>query len=450
MIELLEKMLLLNEDEAGIRALYKIYHGIERGIDPEKSDVFTALDMMREYYIEYKHWYQKVLRRSDFKRYQKEMPVIQAYLKRLAEINAALVSGDEKEMLVALDSAVNQWHIDFPAIHHIGMEIEDDLELERILGNIEEILSRLGRLPEESPYKGLGESSIDFPQEDLDSSVWIKKEDGSYTPQLDIRDKIENLIRNYQDKDLLSIAEEIHIVGSIASNQYLDDCDIDIHIIPKNIKDWSEEEVEEVTNWFNKHRDEMDGFIGSHPVEIYIQVEPSQDLMSDGCYDLLNDRWLTGPKIVPMDLDPYEDYSHILDDVKDAVEDADLLLGELKRDVIDYEVIKQAMKRMAGENKEKLLKKLQDKLSEMEDDIEALYKERGEWVDKRRKASKPATPEEALEDVKLAKRWKDTNALFKFVNRYHYLRVIKDLKELLADDEITPDEVSKIKNIMGM
>lgn len=212
----------------------------------------------------------------------------------------------------------------------------------------------------------------------------------------------------------------------------------------------TEEFQDNVIDWFNTNRDKINGYIGKHPVEVYIQLLPAQDFLSDGCYDLLNDKWLTGPRIVPMDFDPYEDYSHILDDVKDAVEDADLLFGELKRDVIDYEVIKQAMERMAGENKEKLLKKLQDKLDEMEEDIEALYKERGEWVDKRRKASKPATPEEALEDVKLAKRWKDTNALFKFVNRYHYLKVIKGLKELMADDEITPDEVSKIKTIMGM
>lgn len=205
-----------------------------------------------------------------------------------------------------------------------------------------------------------------------------------------------------------------------------------------------------VIKWFNEHRDEIKGFIADHPVEIYIQLDPKQDLMSDGCYNLLEDEWLVDPKIVPMDYDPYEDFSHIADDIRDAVESADVLLGELKRDVIDYDVIKQAMERMSGEDKEKLIQKLQDKLNEIEDDIETLYGKRKEWVDARRKASKPTTPEQALKDVGLAKKWRDTNAQFKFVNRYRYLKTIRDLQELLADEKITPEEVDKIKGIMGV
>ena len=86
----------------------------------------------------------------------------------------------------------------------------------------------------------------------------------------------------------------------------------------------------------------------------------------------------------------------------------------------------------------------------MEEDIEKLYKERGEWVDARREASRPATPEQALKDIELAKHWKDVNATFKFISRYQYLRVIDSLNELIEDDGITPDEIPIIKNILGI
>ena len=296
----------------------------------------------------------------------------------------------------------------------------------------------------------VSESSIDFPQEDLDVSIWDKDDQGRYTLRTVVRQKILDILSKYPDRNLRDIAKEIHIVGSLATNQYTDDADIDVHVIPKDIELWSEDDVDKVIKWFNEHRDEFRGFIESHPIEVYVQLDPNQDLMSDGCYDLSNDEWLIGPKVVPMDTDPYSDFSHIADDIRDAVESADVLLGELKRDVIDYDVIKQAMERMPGEDKEKLLLKLQDKLDEIEDDIETLYGKRKEWVDARRKASKPATPEQALEDVELAKNWKDVNATFKFINRYHYLRTIKDLQELLADEEISSDEVDKIKSIMGV
>lgn len=292
------------------------------------------------------------------------------------------------------------------------------------------------------------ESSIDFPREDLDDAIW-DKEDDTYTLKDEVKIHIIGVISKYPDKDLNDIAKKIHIVGSIGTNQYSDTADIDVHIVPKDSSEWDEESILDLQVWFNKHRDEIDGWLNEHPIELYIQVNPKQDLMSDSCYNLLSDEWLVGPKIVPMDFDPYKDFSHIVDDIQSAVEDADKLFGELKRDAIDYDVIKQAMERMSGKDKERLLQQLQSKLEELEEDIEALYTKRGEWVTARRGASKPGSPEQALKDVELAKQWRDTNATFKFINRYQYLKTITDLQELLADEEITPDEVDKIKSIMG-
>jgi hypothetical protein len=294
----------------------------------------------------------------------------------------------------------------------------------------------------------IAESSIDFPREDLDPAIW-DKEDDIYTLREDVKKKILAVLEKYPDVPLLEIAEEIRVVGSLCTNQFLGTADLDCHIVPKDIDDWSEEDVDKVIKWFNTNRDKIGGWISEHPLEVYIQLQPAQDLMSDGCYNLLEDEWLVGPKIVPMSSDPYEDFSHIADDIRNTVEDADKLFGELKRDVIDFEVIKVAMERMSGEDKDRLLQKLEDKLNELENDIEALYKKKGEWTDARRKASKPETPEQALKDVELAKHWKDVNATFKFVNRYKYMRTIKNLKDLLADGQVSPDEVDKIKSIMG-
>jgi len=301
------------------------------------------------------------------------------------------------------------------------------------------------------------ESSIDFPQRDLDPFVWMK-EDDTYKIRPGVKRKILDTLAKFPDLVDMAVKNElnlptIHIVGSIATNQWKEDSDIDVHVVIGKDSDYYSDEdfQDEVANWFNEHRDEIKGYIKKHPIEVYIQYDPNQDLLSAGCYDLMSDKWLSGPRIVPPDYDPYEDFSHIADDLRATVEDADKLLGELKRDVIDYDVIKSAMKQLEPEQKETFLKKLKNKLEEIEKDISVLYKKRKEWVDARRKASKPSTPEEALEDIELAKRWEDQNALFKFINRYHYLRTIKDLEALLSDDnEITPDEVDVIKNLIGI
>lgn len=75
------------------------------------------------------------------------------------------------------------------------------------------------------------ESSIDFPQASLDQAVWDLE---GKIPILreEVKKKILAVLEKYPDVPLLEIAEEIRIVGSIATNQYLDSADLDIHIVP--------------------------------------------------------------------------------------------------------------------------------------------------------------------------------------------------------------------------
>lgn len=294
------------------------------------------------------------------------------------------------------------------------------------------------------------DSVIDFARDDLDPSVWLKHENGRYSLHPDAQRQIIRVLDAYPDRDLRSIADQIRIVGSIATNQYQDNTDVDVHVVPRNPEQWGENEGKAVKQWFDQHRDDLHGYIGEHPIEIYIQLDPNQDLLSDGVYSILQTTWLKGPKLLPPDYDPYEDFSSIEGDLRSTVEDADLLLGELKRDVIDYDVIKAAIGKMSTDQKRKFLVRLEAKLQEIEDDIQALFRIRGELVRNRTLSSPPATPEQALHDVELAKKWKDTNALFKFVARYQYLRVIGELKDLLGDGEIEPGDVETIKQIAGV
>ena len=156
-----------------------------------------------------------------------------------------------------------------------------------------------------------------------------------------------------------------------------------------------------------------------------------------------------GPSIVADDHDPYTEFAGIFDDLKASVSGADAAFGELRRDTLDYKAVVDAMGRMDADQRSKFKDRLDTKLQEIEDDIEKLYAEKDDWVAKRRDASKPTTPEEALNDVEKSKKWRDTNAEFKFINRYNYLRAINDLQKLIKDDNaITDDEVDQVRDLM--
>ena len=302
----------------------------------------------------------------------------------------------------------------------------------------------------------LTDSNIDYPRKDLDPAVW-NRNGNTYILRPEVKNKILDVIKQYPD-DLIDMAASgesgatVHIVGSICTNTFLDDCDIDVHIVISEDSNFHGdlEFQSKVMDWFNLIRDEIGGYIEKHPIEVFTQFDPNQDYMSDGVYNLIPDEWLVGPKIEPLTYDPYQDYSHIANDLRNSVEDADKLIGELKRDVIDYDMVKQAMDNLAPDQQGIFLARLKSKLEEIEKDIEDLYGKRREWVDMRRQASKPSTPEEAQNDVELVRKWNDTNAVFKFISRYQYFRVIKDLEKLLADGVVEPNEIDIIKGIVGV
>lgn len=322
-----------------------------------------------------------------------------------------------------------------------------DLDREdNILDDNDNIMDGLFKI---SRKKVVKESTIDFPKASLDTRVW-QKVDAGWTLRRDVKQHILSVLGRYPGVNLRAIAQSIRIVGSICTNLYADDADIDVHIEPKDKTKYTIERQVQVMRWFNDNRDAINGWIGKHPIEVYLQLDPNQDLMSDGSYDMLNDVWEKGPRIVSMDYDPYEDFKGISGEIRKQVSKADELFGELKRDVIDYSVITNAIDRMPAEVKKTLLTKLTSKLKEIENDIELLYSKRKEWTKIRRNASKPSTPEQARKDIKLANKWKDTNAVFKFISRYQYMKVIKDLSDLLKDGEISPEDVKSIRKTVGV
>jgi hypothetical protein len=298
------------------------------------------------------------------------------------------------------------------------------------------------------------ESSIDFPQPELCPAVW-DKQDGTYTLKREVENKIYSILREYPHIKLLDLADEVHLIGSIGTNQYDEDSDIDVHLVipdskippAKSREDWQKD----IKKWYKDNLESLDAFIGKHPIEVYYQLTPAQEMLADALYDVKNKKWLKGPKIVEVDFNPYSVYKNIIGEVGKIVGETDDLIGELKRDVIDYDVIKGGIEKAPLEVKEKLKAILQSKLDEVEKDIAELMANKKEWVDMRKYASTPASPEQALDDIELIKRWENTNALFKFISRYQYIKLITELENMMGKEmQIDDDDVRRIKKLLGV
>jgi len=71
------------------------------------------------------------------------------------------------------------------------------------------------------------------------------------------------------------------------------------------------------------------------------------------------------------------------------------------------------------------------------------------WQEARKLASQPRSVEQALRDIETAKEWADKNVIFKLLGRYGYMKTIKELENMLKDDQLTDDEIKLINDLLG-
>jgi len=143
---------------SGIKAIYRIYTAIERGRSPIEKDIFSALDTLEAYYSTFLKYNDDIQDEWEAEMYKKELPVTNLWKNRLLEIRDALRSRNTDQMLIALDNAINQWHIDVHILQHLEWEFEAHPKYEEmctLLSSIQEILTRLGKFSEEAPYIGI-------------------------------------------------------------------------------------------------------------------------------------------------------------------------------------------------------------------------------------------------------------------------------------------------------
>ena len=266
------------------------------------------------------------------------------------------------------------------------------------------------------------ESILDAPRgPDLCPDVWEKNENGSYT----LTEAAERAVAeacNMAFKEMSLEGVSVRIIGSITSNAYSDTSDIDVHISADGI---GENEAEELNSAI---RGLEYPSVGTHPIEVYVQSNMYQDLMSVGCYDFLEDEWLTGPEILPEGFSPFDEY------YEDAIKHLGGTLDEIRITILKaYETARTYCFGSLGDGK---LRKA------LENDLYGLAAKAKSLVDdlraKRSELSSPKSEEEA-EKMRESREWKICDASMKLVGKFGYIDALKAIAGF-ADDEVATTE----------
>jgi nicotinic acid mononucleotide adenylyltransferase/predicted nucleotidyltransferase len=284
------------------------------------------------------------------------------------------------------------------------------------------------------------ESIIDIPRSTYAPMVF----DNADTSNPKIKKSVIDMI----DKQVEDFAKEypvlkITLIGSILTKRYRNDADLDINVLFDVPKDKQEEERLRLSKQFlsSKNPDNIQGKLipgTKHPVNYYLitdqETYEDQNKKADAVFDIESNKFIKRPEDFTFDINLY------IKDFDKKVQEIDVIKGELKRDIIDYDELSELK---PGEIKD-LEKRIKGKLEEIEKDIQDII-DIGDTVDTERRAAfdKDMSPDE-IRAYGIKNRL-PKNVIYKMLEKYHYITFFKRCKKILDDGEVSDDEIDSLK-----
>ena len=284
-------------------------------------------------------------------------------------------------------------------------------------------------------FRHFKESIIDIPRRTYAPGVF----DDEDTDNPKIKDSVLRIINDTIKKEYTPFGDvkRVVLIGSIITKRYRADADLDLDIFIE-LNDSSEEMRRKLVS---KTMGELNGKLipgTKHPINYYVQVNKkvSDEHIeeADGVFDVRENKFTKRPE--EFDFSP----NLYLKDFQKQVDKIDILKGELKRDIIDYDEL---IDLKTGEIRD-LEKKVKGKLDEIEESLKSLS-DIGNKVDSDRKSAflDDMTPDE-IKTFSIKNRL-PANVIYKMLEKYHYTTFLKKCKKILDDGEVTDAEIDSLK-----
>ena len=289
-------------------------------------------------------------------------------------------------------------------------------------------------------FKEFNESIIDIPRKTYAPGVF----DNEDTDNPKIKINVLNMITaQFEEFEKEYPILDYSLIGSILTKRYRNDADLDINVLFDVPEEKREEERLRLSKKYLSAAspDSIQGKLipgTKHPVNYYFitdkETYDDQNKKADAVYSIKGQKFIKRPEDFTFDKNLY------MKDFQKKVDEIDLIKGELKRDIIDYDELKE----LTPDDIEGLQSKISDKLNEIEKGIKDII-DIGVEIDTDRRAAfdKDMTPDE-IKTFGIKNRL-PKNVIYKMLEKYHYLKFYKKCKQILDDGEVSDDEIDSLK-----
>ena len=195
---------------------------------------------------------------------------------------------------------------------------------------------------------------------------------------------------------------------------------------------------------------------GTHPLEFYFQSNIYSDMGSCGCYDLLNDAWLTKPQLVDLEFDPFEEYESSWNEAFEFGLRVQNALFDLHKNLYRHSAILQQAQNKDIYSDSGLMGLVEHRLQKVKDDIldsmRIISELKTEMVQTRRRAGIVPHSKEDAEKMRTDREWLTANSTFKFLQRLNVIDscwLISELHKDVQNDSDLDFAISQLHQFLG-
>jgi len=289
-------------------------------------------------------------------------------------------------------------------------------------------------------FREVIESIIDIPRRTYAPAVFDNADTIDPKIKPSVKAQIEKQLKVFEAEYPVL---QYSLIGSILTKRYRNDADLDINVLFDVPLGQREDERVRLSKKYlsASNPDNIQGKVipgTEHPINYYFITDKAtyddQNRKADAVFDIERDVFVKRPEDFTFDADMY------IGQFTRKVQELDVVKGELTRDIIDYNELKD----LQPNDVLNLQDKIKDKLEEIEDDLRVIIRI-GDGVDTDRRAAfdTDMAPDE-IRDYGVKNRL-PKNVIYKMLEKYHYLKFYKKCKKILEDGIVTDKEVQDLE-----
>jgi hypothetical protein len=286
----------------------------------------------------------------------------------------------------------------------------------------------------------INESIIDIPRRTYAPAVFDDANTDNPKIKPSVKAQIDQQLKEFETEYPVI---KTGLIGSILTKRYRNDADLDINVLfDVPVEKQEEERVRLSKKYLSaSNPDNIQGQLipgTQHPINFYFITDKKtyddQEEKADAVFDIENNVFVKRPEEFVFDPNLY------VREFERKVQELDVVKGELKRDIIDYNELTE----LTPNDVLNLQEKIKDKLEEIEDSLEQIVKI-GDTVDAERRAAfdTDMSPDEIRQYG--VKNRLPKNVIYKMLEKYHYLKFYKKCKKVLEDGIVTDKEVKDLE-----